>query len=136
MICWYCYWGWAKAVADIYAKALEALGGDNSALNYGPAHIVWDDENFDSAEWCLEHFDEYRFDHSDEDLEIVKQSLIELAAIPMEDRCIEPDDYDEMHPELFPPADGVEVVQPIASTGMIGLRLGEDSYDVKEVSLW
>lgn len=109
-ICWYCHWGWPKVVADIYDKALSDLGEYDSPLHYGPAHIVWEDENFDSAEWCLEHFDEYTGDHSIKDLVIVRRSLEELAAVPVDDRCVEPDDYDGEHPELFPPPKDVEMV--------------------------
>lgn len=103
MVCWYCYWGWAKPVAEIYLKALEDLGGNGSSLHSGPAHIVWEDENFGSAEWCLEHFDEYSEGHSDAYLEIVRESLEKLAALPLEVRCVEPADYDGEHPELYPP---------------------------------
>ena len=110
-ICWYCYWGWHKPVADIYDRALSDLDGAISALHFGPAHIVWEDENFHSAEWCLDHFDEDRGDYSDADLEIVKRSLQELAALPLEVRCVEPEDYDDEHPELFPPPNDVEMVR-------------------------
>lgn len=82
------YRGWPKPVADIYQKALQALDGYESPLHYGPAHIVWDDENFDSAEWCLENFDKYKGDYSDADLAIVKKSLEELVALPLETRCV------------------------------------------------
>jgi len=109
--CWDCYWGWPKAVADIYDKALADLGGNESPLHFGPAHIVWGDENFDSADWCLEHFDEHRGMMTAEDAAIVKRSLEELAKIPLEERCVEPDDYDDEHPELFPPPRGVEMVK-------------------------
>ena len=112
-LCWYCYWGWPKAVADIYDRALSDLDGDMCPLDFGPGHIVWSDENFGSAEWYLEHFEEYKGDYSEEDLAIVKRSLEELAKLPLNVRCIEPDDYadsDEEHPELFPPPKGVEMV--------------------------
>jgi hypothetical protein len=49
-ICWFCYWGWPKPVADIYLKALAKLDGYDSPLHFGPAHIIWDDENFDRAD--------------------------------------------------------------------------------------
>lgn len=52
-ICWYCHWGWAKPVADIYEKAVDLLDGDSSPLEFGPAHVVWSDENFEMAEECL-----------------------------------------------------------------------------------
>ena len=110
-MCWYCYWGWLKPVADIYDKALNDLGDYDSPLHFGPAHIVWEDENFDSAEWCLKHFEKYRGDHSATDLAIVKRSLEELAALPLSVRCIKPEDYDDEHPELFPPPDGIEMIK-------------------------
>ena len=110
-ICWYCYWGWAKPVAEIYKQAVEKLGGNEHALHYGPAHIVWEDENWDSVDWCLEHFNEYKGDNSEEDLEVVRWSLEELAKIPLEKREIEPDDYDGMNPQNYPPVEGVKVVK-------------------------
>lgn len=110
-ICWYCHWGWAKPVAEIYKKALRALDGDKWPLHFGPSHIVWEDENFDRAEWCLEHFDEYKGDYSDVELEIVKQSLKELASLPEDVRCVEPEDYDGQHPELYPPSVEMEFIK-------------------------
>lgn len=114
MICWYCYWGWPKIVADIYTKALkalEAIGSTYFTLTCGPAHIVWDDENFGSTKWCLEHFDEYSDGCSEAELAIVKQSLEELAKLPEEAWDIIPDDYDGQHPELYPPPEGIEMVR-------------------------
>ena len=73
---------WPKPVAEIYRKALILLNGKVSPLHFGPAHIVWEDANFESVGWCLDHFDEYRGDYSDDELAIVKQSLRELAALP------------------------------------------------------
>lgn len=102
MICWYCYWGWPKPVAEIYREALNRLGGNESPLDYGPSHIVWADENFDSVEWCLEHFDECRRDYTDEELAVVRWSLEEMAKIPLEIRNPWPEDYDGEHPENFP----------------------------------
>jgi len=110
-ICWYCYWGWPKLVADIYKKALDDLGGWEAPLHFGPAHIVWEDENFDYAEWCLEHFDEYKGDYSIDDLVIVRRSLEELARLPLDVKCIEPEDYDGAHPELFPPPATIKMVK-------------------------
>ena len=107
--CWYCHWGWAKPVMNIYEEALAKLEGDWSPLHFGPAHVVWEDENFDCAEMCIETFDQYEGDLSKEELDIVKESLEKLAALPMKERCIEPEDYDDEHPELFPPT--IEVVR-------------------------
>lgn len=108
-ICWYCHWGWPKPIADIYTDALEKLGGDESPLHFGPAHIVWEDENFGSAQWCINHFNEYRGDYSDAALDVVMESLQRLAALPQEAFEACPDDYDGENPELFPPTR--EVVQ-------------------------
>ncbi len=103
-ICWYCYWGWAKPVADIYDEALRRLDGYMSPLHFGPSHIVWEDENFDCAELCLKDFNEYdNNNYSPEELAIVRWSLEELAKLPEDIRCIEPDDYDDENPQLFPP---------------------------------
>lgn len=111
-ICWYCYWGWPKAIADIYKAALDKLDGWESPLHFGPAHIVWEDENFDSAEWCLEHFEEYtgNDDYTAEHYAIVRWSLEELAKLPMSERDVEPANYDEKHPELFPPPAGLTMI--------------------------
>ncbi len=102
-ICFTCYWGWPIAIADIYEQALSDLDGYADPLSYGPGHVVWEDENFDQAEYCLEHFDEYRGDYTDEQLAIVRLSLEKLAMIPIEERECEPEDYDDENPELFSP---------------------------------
>lgn len=111
MICWYCHWGWPAPVAEIFLKARDALGGDDSPLRYGPAHVVWDDENWDHAGWCLAHFEKYKGDYTDEELLIVRRSLEELAALPVENWDVVPDDYDGEHPEQFPPPPNVKMVQ-------------------------
>lgn len=109
--CWYCHWGWSKPVAEIYLEALKKLHGDMMPLHYGPAHIVWEDENFDSAEWCIKNFDKYGTNLNLYEKQVVKESLEKLAALPLDIRCVEPNDYDEEHPELFPPPDGIEMVK-------------------------
>ena len=111
MICWYCHWGWPKPVADIYKKALSDLDGYSDPLHFGPAHIVWEDENFNLAELCLEHFDEWAGDYSEQELGIVKRSLEELNKLPMNIKEVEPEDYDGEHPELYPPQSGVVMVR-------------------------
>jgi len=112
MICWYCHWGWPKQVSEIYEVALKNLGGCESLLHFGPSHVVWEDENFDGAEWCLEHFDDYEDNnYSNSNLEIVRWSLKELVKLPLHIRCVEPEDYDGEHPELFPPQNGIEMVR-------------------------
>jgi len=103
-ICWYCYWGWAESVANIYKEALKKLSDYDSPLHFGPSHIVWEDENFEtsSINFCLEKFNDYRSYYTNEELEIVKWSLEELLKIPENERCIEPIDYDDENPALFP----------------------------------
>lgn len=121
--CWYCHWGWAKTVSDIYREAqrrideLEVRGTAHDPLHFGPSHIVWEDENFDSPEWCLEHFEDNhltRTRYTAEELEIVRWSLEELAKLPLDQRCIEPKEYrltDEEDPEAFPPSRGTEMAR-------------------------
>lgn len=110
-ICWYCYWGWAKPVADIFKEAVDRLRGDDSPLLYGPAHAVWYAENWDSVDWCIAHFDEHKGDNSEEDLAVVMWSLNELQKLPLQQREIAPPDYDGANPENFPPPVGVVVVK-------------------------
>lgn len=110
MICWYCYWGWPKAVANIY----DANGGPD--LDYGPGHVVWADENFDdeSIEFCLKECDEWAArpfpdDGSNSDqfrLAIARQSLVELLGVPESVRVPRPDYFEleiETSPEIYPP---------------------------------
>lgn len=111
MRCWDCHWGWPRAVHDIYQRALDKLDGKDSSLHFGPAHIVWEDENWDSAEWCIQHFDEYADDLNQHEREVVMQSLLELNALPESVRDVCPEDYDGEHPELYPPPLGVEMVR-------------------------
>lgn len=107
-ICWYCYWGWPKAIRDIYNEALEKLGGDMSPLNFGPAHVVWEDESWDSAQWCIDHFDEYSKDLSEHEKTVVMWSLQELLKLPEHVLNAKPDDYDDEHPKDFPPPADIE----------------------------
>ena len=118
MICWYCHWGWSKPVADIYTEALRQLGGDESPLHYGPAHIVWADENFERehVEWCLAEFDKWAREWNDgryspEQLAVVHDSLEKLMALPEEIRAPEPADYDDENPANYPPAAGLVMVK-------------------------
>lgn len=114
-ICWHCHWGLPKPVADIFRKAVARLGGDGHALYYGPAHIVWDDENFEdrSVNWCLDQARNHRQDYpwrTDEECAIAAWSLERLLEIPEEIRCA-PEDYDGEHPENYPPPAGMEMVR-------------------------
>jgi len=132
MICWYCHWGWPKPIADIYDRAFRDLNGGvfehgiepraYSALNYGPAHCTWADENFDRElvqseldgldEWAEQHNKDYewRAKFTPDELAIVRRSLKELLALPDEILSIEPADYDGQEPDRFPPPDGMEMV--------------------------
>jgi hypothetical protein len=110
-ICWDCHWGWPKPVADIFLEAKTALDGDDTPLLYGPGHIVWADENFDSAQWCLENFDKYRGDLTDEEAAVARYALEQLAALPDAVVFVCPPDYDGEHPENYPPPVGVEMVK-------------------------
>lgn len=101
MICWFCWWGWHPQVKAIFDEAVAQIG--DQPLLHGPSHVVWSNENFDSAQWCLDHFGEYNcviFSYSD--LAIVRQSLERLVKLPAEFK-VEPADYDGKHPENYPP---------------------------------
>ena len=104
MICWYCYYGWSEQVLEIYNKYILIAG--ESAMHFGAAHIVWEDENFERkhVQWCLDHFKEYkREDSTEEENKAVKQSLIELLALPDEILSPEPLDYDNVNQQNYPP---------------------------------
>lgn len=108
-VCWFCHYGWPKPIADIYDRHIKVAG--ESAMHYGPAHIVWDDENFERkhVQWSLDHFDEHRGDHTDEELSAVRASLVELLALP--DSVLDPvPDFDGDDVERFPPPPGMEMV--------------------------
>lgn len=85
-LCWYCHWGWPKAVRGVYNKAaasLTEIDSGTDALIYGPSHIVWDDENFDdgSIDWCLKAC-VGATGYSPDEVEIVRRSLEELSGDP------------------------------------------------------
>lgn len=100
--CWWCYWGWPQPIANIYRDALEKLEQYDSPLLFGPSHVVWSDENWNSAQWCLDNFEDYRGDYSDKELTIVRESLALLIAVPDEYKY-PPEMYDDKNPENFPP---------------------------------
>lgn len=102
--------GWAEPVVNIYREAVRRLHGDKMPLLYGPAHVVWADENWDCAESCLEDFDRFTFNYTKEEMDVVRWSLVELIKIPLETREAEPEEYQGRNPELFPPR--VKVVKP------------------------
>ena len=106
MMCWYCYWGWSKAVRDVYNKYIEIAG--DSAMHYGAAHIVWDNENFERChvQWCLDNFEKHRReDCTNEENEAVKQSLIDLLKLPDNILSPMPEEYEagDSGPENYPP---------------------------------
>lgn len=114
MICYYCFWGWPKAVSEVYQAALAALDGYEDPLLFGPSHIVWSDENFDDSciKFCLDQLTNHKetYDHySDHELGVVHESLVKLSEIPESIRTYCPEDYDDEHPENFPPT--IEMVK-------------------------
>lgn len=111
MICWYCYWGVAKPVADIYSRAAVKLGYTDP-LEFGPSHVVWSDENFDddSIQFCIRECDTAGHYNADE-IDVVRQSLVELLKIPKSIRECCPEEYDGCHPENYPPPDVVDMVK-------------------------
>lgn len=64
-----------NATYDAALKALEALGFNEMVLNYGPAHIFWEDDNFETAQYCLDNFDDHKGEFSQVELEICRWSL-------------------------------------------------------------
>lgn len=82
-MCWYCSHGWHPKVQEIHDR-YEAIAGE-SAMHYGPAHIVWDDENFERehVQWCLdEGMKTFGGDFTKDELDAVRASLVELLALP------------------------------------------------------
>lgn len=141
--CWYCHWGWPAKVGAIHKRAAEMLGNarfdaehpgvlaafgltpstagayggsDDTLLNYGPGHSVWEDENLDddSVWWCLHKAikREYGDDEwSDREWAIIAGALWALLQIPEEERDPEPDEYDGEDPRLWPPPPGLAMVR-------------------------
>ena len=72
-----------KQITQIYTEAERRLCDYTDPLEYGPAHIVWADDNYGLAEDCLETFDIYNgYPYAPEYLAIVRWSLEELRKIP------------------------------------------------------
>lgn len=119
MECWYCHWGWPKPIADIYERAVKDLHEFTDPLHFGPAHVVWEDENFEPghAEWCLEKFDEnYAVKgkrYKDWEFEIVRRSLEDLVRVDPVYRTPPDgfDDLDDAKAEDYPPPDDWEMVR-------------------------
>lgn len=105
--CWYCTHGWPVKVRAIYDQ-YAALAG-RTAMEFGPAHIVWSDENFDreSIQWCLDHFGDYDDDLDPRQRAAVRASLLELLALPDEVFDVIPADFGpDDDPEDYPPKPG------------------------------
>ncbi len=121
-VCWWCHWGWPKEVADIYLKAIEELEGLSdwgntepyNAMRFEFAHIVWEDENWDSARWCIEegqnHRERYK-DITDEQFHIIMKSLHKLLELDESVFNVIPDDYDDRNPENYPPLNNAVMVK-------------------------
>ena len=130
--CWYCYWGWPKAVKEIHDRIekeidekldkwivnqnlwrqpYEPISGFN-ALRFGPAHLVWEDENWDCIDYCIKDCDSERFSKWPIfAINLVKKSLLELKALGKENIKVCPADYDGWNAQDYPPPAGVEMVQ-------------------------
>lgn len=76
---------WPREVQAIYDRAFAELGNID-CMHFGPSHIVWEDANFEAAEWCLDHFSDYTDGYTEHELAIVRQSLVELTKIPLDER--------------------------------------------------
>jgi len=102
-VCWYCYWGWPKAVADIFDDAVKKLGGDGWPLIFGPSRLVWGDENFDdnSIQLAIGSCDNA----------IVRESLERLLLLSESERCCDLADRAMTESaESLPPPAGMEMV--------------------------
>lgn len=114
--CWYCYWGWPEKVCQIYDRALMDLHWREEVLLFGPAHVVWEDENWNFIDECIKGCDKPWngvVSINAEEMAIVKRSLEELKALPYDEVAVEPEDYEGKHPENYPPPDGVKMRRDI-----------------------
>lgn len=76
---------WPRDVRAIYDDCMARIGAaGESAMHFGPAHIVWEDDNFETehVQWCLDNFDEYADDLTEAQKQIVRESLRRLLEIP------------------------------------------------------
>lgn len=110
-VCWFCHHGWPEQIADIYETAVLVAG--YSAMHFGPAHIVWEDENFarHHVQWCLDNFSKYAGDFSARELAAVAKSLSDL--LRLQDSVLEPrPDYDEEIHDVrdYPPPPGMVMI--------------------------
>ena len=108
--CWICHWGWPKQIREIYDRALSDLDGDYMPLLFGPSHVAWQDHNWSDADiqFCINACDRLSESITAAAIARVRQSLVELQAVPIEIRKCTPEDYDGEHPENFPPPEGIK----------------------------
>ena len=91
--------GWSDEVDAVYASALAKLSkmflfhDPENAMLWGPAHIVWEDGNLDSAQWCIDNFNRNKddCDYTKQELDIVMWSLVELLKISPDHKLWEGD---------------------------------------------
>lgn len=87
---------WAKSVQDIYREAVDALGGDDDPLKYGPGHIAWADGNFTDSDvlFCLQECDSRRLEweerFGEHALSIARCALERLLIVPENVRDCDP----------------------------------------------
>ena len=85
-------------------------------MHFGAAHIVWEDENFERehVQWCIDHLEpkDHMPSWTYDAHEAVRQSLLELLALPDELLDPYPDSYEwgDSNPADFPP--GIEMERP------------------------
>lgn len=90
---------WGVKTKAVYRVSLEAVGGDADVLDYGPAHVVWADDNFEdeSIQFCLGECETRRQEWLDKfgeaKLDAVRTSLELLLKIPEDERGDDPQDY-------------------------------------------
>ncbi len=95
----------------LHWQKFEPTSGFN-ALRFGPAHVVWEDENWDCIDFCIKECEDDRFCAWPEfAVRLVQYSLIDLKALGIENIEVCPEDYDGWNPANFPPPDGVEMVK-------------------------
>jgi hypothetical protein len=84
-----------KRITEIYQKyekVIDEHSGDGfMKLNFGPAHIVWEDSNFEThhIQWCIDHAEDYRRNLCSLEFDAVMNSLKELLTVPEEQRMQE-----------------------------------------------
>lgn len=78
-----------EAVDRIFRETLDKLDGDERPLLWSVGHIVWEDGAYDDDGiilWCLNEAQNCNQDVTSEQVEIVRESLRRLLALPIEQR--------------------------------------------------